>query len=158
MSMRLDLRRFRGGVDRIERRDDPEAFDLAGEDFRVVAPVAFVADVSKDAQKARLVGRIQTSLEMPCGRCLEPFVVSVDEPFDLHFLPASTDAGEAEKQIEDADVGVSFYTDDVIDLAEVMREQFFLALPMKPLCRVDCQGLCPVCGINRNAATCTCQS
>jgi len=39
-----------------------------------------------------------------------------------------------------------------------MREQFFLALPMKPLCREDCKGLCPVCGINRNRETCTCQS
>ena len=46
----------------------------------------------------------------------------------------------------------------MIDLGEVMREQFYLALPMKPLCREDCQGLCPVCGINRNRETCTCQA
>jgi uncharacterized protein len=39
-----------------------------------------------------------------------------------------------------------------------MREQFYLALPMKPLCRPDCQGLCPVCGKNRNVETCACQS
>ena len=46
----------------------------------------------------------------------------------------------------DEDLGVSFYKDDAIDLGEVMREQFYLALPMKPLCRPDCQGLCPICG------------
>jgi uncharacterized protein len=39
-----------------------------------------------------------------------------------------------------------------------MREQFYLALPMKPLCRDECRGLCPVCGINRNRETCDCQS
>ena len=39
-----------------------------------------------------------------------------------------------------------------------MREQFYLALPMKPLCREDCRGLCPVCGINRNRETCSCQA
>jgi uncharacterized protein len=37
-----------------------------------------------------------------------------------------------------------------------MREQFYLALPMKPLCRDDCQGLCPTCGINWNKGTCDC--
>ena len=37
-----------------------------------------------------------------------------------------------------------------IDLGELMREQFYLALPMKPLCRDDCRGLCPECGTNLN--------
>jgi uncharacterized protein len=158
MSMLLDVRRFHGGVDRIERRVDPASFDPANEDFRVLAPVVFAADVSKDARKVRLVGRVGTRLEMACGRCLEPFAVPVDAPFDLLFLPASADAGAGERQIEDADVGVSFYKDDVIDLAEVMREQCYLALPMKPLCREDCQGLCPLCGINRNAEVCSCHT
>jgi uncharacterized protein len=39
-----------------------------------------------------------------------------------------------------------------------MREQFFLTLPMKPLCRPDCQGLCPVCGKNRNREQCDCKA
>jgi uncharacterized protein len=39
-----------------------------------------------------------------------------------------------------------------------MREQFYLALPMKPLCREDCKGLCPICGVNRNRETCSCRS
>jgi uncharacterized protein len=39
-----------------------------------------------------------------------------------------------------------------------MREQFYLALPMKPLCRADCQGLCPICGRNRNRETCACST
>ena len=56
------------------------------------------------------------------------------------------------------DVGVSFYRDDVIDLGDVIREQFYLALPMKPLCREDCKGLCPVCGVNRNREACSCDT
>ena len=43
------------------------------------------------------------------------------------------------------------------DLEQLMREQFYLALPMKPLCREDCQGLCVVCGANLNRATCDCK-
>jgi uncharacterized protein len=38
-----------------------------------------------------------------------------------------------------------------------MQEQFYLSLPMKPLCAEDCKGLCPVCGTNLNRGTCQCQ-
>jgi uncharacterized protein len=38
----------------------------------------------------------------------------------------------------------------------MLREQFYLALPMKPLCRDECRGLCPSCGTNRNTGACTC--
>jgi uncharacterized protein len=158
MSMLLDLHQFRGAVDHIDRRFEPEVFQGTDEDFKVVAPVGFQAEVRKDGQKVRLVGRLATTLEVGCSRCLEPFAIPVDTAFDLLFLPSTANAGEPEQQIDDEDVGVSFYRDDVIDLGEVMREQFYLALPMKPLCREDCQGLCPVCGVNRNRESCSCQA
>ena len=51
--------------------------------------------------------------------------------------------GEGEREIEEDDLTTAFYENDEIDLGQLMREQFYLALPMKPLCRDDCQGLCP---------------
>jgi uncharacterized protein len=156
--MLLDLRGFRGEADRISKTWDPAAFSLQGEDFRIKAPVELSADVRKDAQKVRLVGRVRTTLETNCGRCLEPFDIPVDASFDLLFLPQADTTPSGEAEVQDADVGVSYYRDDTIDLGEVMREQFFLAMPMKPLCRADCQGLCPVCGINRNRESCECRT
>jgi DUF177 domain-containing protein len=156
--MLLDLRGFRGEVDRIARTYDAAAFNLEGEDFRLKGPVEFTAELKKDTQKVRLVGRLRTTLGVDCGRCLEPFDIPVNAPFDLMFLPeAGGTPNEGEQEVQDADVGVSFYKDDTIDLGEVMREQFFLALPMKPLCRPDCRGLCPVCGKNRNLEQCECR-
>jgi uncharacterized protein len=155
--MLYDLSRFRGDTDRIDRQFEPGVFALADEEFRIVAPVVFGADLRKDARKVRLVGRVATTLECDCSRCLEPFAVPVDAAFDVMFLPAeSNTAGEAEEVGED-DLGVSFYKDETLDLGGLVREQFYLALPMKPLCREDCQGLCPVCGINRNRETCACR-
>lgn len=156
--MLLDLRGFRGGVDQVARVFQPDAFSLDQEEFRVVAPVEFTAQVSKDAQKVRLTGKVRTTLEADCGRCLEPFPIPVDATFDLLFLPESEEPSTREKEIADVDIGVSFYKDDAIDLGEVMREQFILALPMKPLCQPECRGLCPVCGINRNRETCECRT
>jgi uncharacterized protein len=162
--MLLDLRSFKGGTDEIARQYRPEAFTPAGEDFRVVAPVDLAIRVTKDAQKVRLSGRIRTTLEADCGRCLEPFRIPVDSALDLLFLPDTGEAaeqlaaGKGEKEVRDDDVGVSFYKNDTIDLGDVMRDEFYLALPMKPLCKDDCKGLCPVCGINRNRETCGCKA
>ena len=166
----LDVRGFRGEVDRIARTYPAAAAQERlgrDEEYRIIAPVEFSAEVRKDAQKVRLTGRLRTTLQVDCGRCLEPYPVPLDAPFDLMFLPladvvaeaAPAGAGERpEREVQEDDLGVSFYKDDVIDLGEVMREQFLLALPMKPLCTPECKGLCPVCGANRNRETCQCRS
>lgn len=161
--MRLDLSRFRSGEERVDKIYQPAEIPVAqGDEFTVAAPVELKTDVRKDANKVRLVGSVKTTLECHCSRCLEAFSVPVDASFDLLYLPAGTTVepkdDEDELEIQADDVGVSFYKDDEIDLGELMREQFYLALPMKPLCREDCRGLCPECGINRNRETCNCQT
>jgi DUF177 domain-containing protein len=156
--MLIDLSRFRGGVEHLERTYDPGGFERDADTFRVVAPVELVADLRKDAQKIRLVGRVKTMLQLDCSRCLDPYTVPIDAKFDMLFLPAAENTGNDEQEVGEEDLGVSFYKEDTIDLGEVMREQFYLALPMKPLCREDCCGLCPVCGKNRNRETCECQA
>ena len=155
--MLLDLSRFKGGVQHVERRYEPEAFELAKEEFRLVAPVTLTADVTRDEQKVRLKGRVTTTLECDCGRCLDPFSVPVAADIDLLFLPASEGAAQGDRETAEDDFGVAYFKDETIDLGEVIREQFYLAVPMKPLCQVDCKGLCPVCGINKNRDTCSCQ-
>jgi uncharacterized protein len=158
MSMLLDLSRLKTGVDRLARRFQPEEFGQPEEEFRVVAPVGLDIEVHKDANKVRLTGRLTTRLQLACSRCLEPFEVPVDSPIDVLFLPAAANVGSGEEEVASEDLGVSFYKDDTIDLGDVMREQFFLSLPMKPLCQPECRGLCPECGINRNRETCACQT
>jgi uncharacterized protein len=157
MSMLLDLSRRRTGTDRLTRRFEPDEFG-SDEEFRIIAPVDLDVEVHKDANKARLAGRVRTTLQLACSRCLEPFDVPVDSEIDVLFLPAAANVGEGEREVGDDDLGVAYYKDEAIDLGEVMREQFYLALPMKPLCQDDCRGLCPVCGVNRNRETCTCQN
>jgi hypothetical protein len=81
--MLFDLRGLRGEGERIAREYDAGAFDLADEDFRLVGPVGFTADVRKDARRVRLVGRVVAALETTCGRCLDPLRVPVDSTVDL---------------------------------------------------------------------------
>jgi len=158
--MLLDVSRLRG-VERLDRRFEPSAFALQGEDFSLVGPVELSGEVRKDGRNVRLSGRLKATIECACSRCLDGYKIPVDVPLDLLFLPAGADTSSAETEeteIGEEDLGVSFYRNEEIDLSDVMREQFYLAVPMKPLCREDCRGLCPVCGINRNRESCSCQT
>jgi uncharacterized protein len=152
-AMLLDLTHIRQPETEITRELTPDAF--SEEAFRLIEPARLAAVLHKDHDRFRLVGRLTTRLEVPCSRCLEPFEVPVDASFDLRFLPQSL-AGNRDED-PDRDPSTTFYRDDRLDLAELVREQCYLALPMKPLCREDCQGLCPVCGTNLNVERCDCQ-
>lgn len=154
--MLLDLTRYRQPVERFERTFQPHEIGDEDDAYRVVAPVGLSFEVHKDRDRFRLIGRVRTELELPCSRCLEPFRFPVDVPFDMRFLPVSEMSTEEERELPEEDLGLSYYRDDQIDLSELLREQFYLAMPMKPLCREDCRGLCPQCGTNRNTGTCEC--
>lgn len=111
-----------------------------------------------DGDTVHVRGRLGARLDLECGRCLEPFVFPLDQELDLFYLPHRADEVEEEDEVglTDRDVVVAYYEGDRLDLGDMIREQFFLALPMKRLCREDCCGRCPSCGGNRNAESCAC--
>lgn len=96
-------------------------------------------------------------LKVPCDRCLETYILPVDAAFRLFLvLPPPGEAGE-EVELSEEDLSTDYITANEIDLAELVREQIYLALPMKLLCREDCRGICPRCGVNLNEAACCCK-
>ena len=154
----LNLAKIRDAHERFEQVYRPEQLAVADDAFRVAAPVNLTFDIHKDKDQFRLAGSVKTTLELPCSRCLEPFTWPVDSSFDLRYQPHARNTGEGEREIEEDDLTTAFYEHDTIDLGQMMREQFFLALPMKPLCQDECKGLCPVCGINWNKGACNCSN
>jgi uncharacterized protein len=152
----LDLNRIRTAEERFERVYRPDQLQ-SEPDFRIVEPVSLGFDIFKDKQQFRLAGHVKTTLELPCSRCLEPFTMPVDQTFDLRYQPHAQNTGEGEREIEEDDLTTAFYENDEIDLGQLMREQFYLALPMKPLCSEACSGLCPNCGKNLNRESCDCK-
>jgi len=152
----LNLAKIRDAKERFEQVYSPGQLATGDEAFRVAAPVTLAFDIYKDKDQFRLIGSVQTTLELPCSRCLETFTLPVDSSFDLRYQPHARNTGEGEREIEEDDLTTAFYENDTIDLGQLMREQFYLALPMKPLCRDDCRGLCPTCGTNWNKGACQC--
>jgi uncharacterized protein len=111
-------------------------------------------EVEADGAEAFVRGRLGATVPLTCGRCAEAFTGRVVADVDVRLLPRPAASDSVELGADDLDV--DFYDNDELDLSRVVENETTLALPMKPLCRPDCRGLCAVCGANRNVMTCTC--
>jgi uncharacterized protein len=102
-----------------------------------------------------LRGDLRGTLEAPCGRCLEGARVSIDIPLTVTFVEKS---GEATRGVEvDDDDDVVFFEGGELDLGAELRDEILLAMPINPVCKDGCLGLCSVCGGNRNNVPCDCE-
>jgi uncharacterized protein len=140
---------------------DPAAVHLEGDAELSLRPGGRLSGRVEvvDETTVHVRGRLAASVEVDCARCLERYGVELGQELDLFYLPRAPqqeEAQEEEVELSDRDVVVGYYEADRLDLGELVREQILLALPLKPLCRPDCQGLCPRCGRNRNASPCGC--
>lgn len=134
----------------------PDALDYRGGDFRQRGPLKVDAVAELAGAEIRIRGRLSTRLEAICDRCLGPLEIPMERDFDLFYRPLSTIAREEEIEVPADELEVGFYSGNGIQLADVVTEQVILAVPMKVLCRADCRGLCPTCGVNRNLVECGC--
>jgi uncharacterized protein len=125
-------------------------------------PVEVHGELTKTGQGILFRGRIRGKLRLQCSRCLESFHKTLDEPVGLEWrlistpLKSSDQEKEAGLKIEDLETGL--IQDGFLDLSENILEEVILSIPIQPLCRESCLGLCPVCGENRNSNPCNCKS
>jgi uncharacterized protein len=120
-------------------------------------PLEVHIEISKVESKYVLDGNLKGGLQVRCDRCLEPYHRDLESSFKLVLTLAPPEMVESELELIEEDLSVDFITGDEIDADEIVREQVYLALPMKTLCTKDCSGLCPLCGTNLNRRRCLCQ-
>lgn len=136
------------------RIEGPEAFPrpFADPDWKLEG---VELTLEKDADAVFVRGTLEARVPLVCGRCLEPFEIHVSPEVDTRFLPAPAGRAE-ERELASDDLDSDVYVQDQLDLGGLVETETTLALPMKPLCREDCRGLCSVCGGNRNVTACAC--
>ena len=86
----LNLAKIRRAQERFEQAYEAKVFSTEQDSFRVAAPVMLAFDIYKDKDQFRLAGNVQTTLELSCGRCLEPFSWPIDSSFDLLLFGSNT--------------------------------------------------------------------
>jgi uncharacterized protein len=129
--------------------------ELDREPLVSIAPARIEGEVDRTEGGYSLSARAAWAGELECSRCLAPYPFAHDEEFLLILRRRAPIAGE-EISLDREDLDTYFYDDPVVPVAPIIEERIQMAVPMKPLCREDCRGLCPRCGIDRNQSDCQC--
>lgn len=101
-------------------------------------------------------GNVEATVELACARCLDPVQEPIAADFAEEFEPSIDVVTGRALPAPENDLVFTIDERHILDLSEAIRQNLIAALPMQPLCRPDCAGLCPVCGVNRNEEACDC--
>ena len=105
-------------------------------------------------------GPVSFSADYVCSRCLAPFASWGEANVDDVFLPSVDIVSGAKLRYHDDGSGADVTSIDgqhVLDLTDTLRQYRLAAIPMAPVCREDCKGICPECGTDLNEAACSCE-
>jgi uncharacterized protein len=133
--------------------------DVSDEQTVLDSPIHVRVRVLRVGETVSVSGTLDCRMRLQCSRCLEWFGLPLDVRLATDFNPAAIEPQPSpgqEKELAPDELERYFYRDEEVLLDEYIREQVLLALPMVPVCRPDCAGLCPHCGINRNTSRCDC--
>ena len=125
------------------------------EPLLAITPLELSGEVSRIEGGYAMSGRLVYGGELECSRCLAAYPFREDETFSLVLYPRRPADGE-EIELAKDELDALFYDDPVVPLAPIAEERVQMALPMKPLCRPDCKGLCAACGKDLNQGPCGC--
>ncbi|MBM3249884.1 MAG: DUF177 domain-containing protein [Candidatus Omnitrophica bacterium] len=115
----------------------PESLDLDTDCVKFTTPLKVTVEATKITNAVHLHLNMAALLKATCSRCLEAVQIKFNKEFDLD-LPADNQ-------------------NPLVNLDPEIREEAILDYPVKPLCKADCQGLCPKCGRNLNEGKCDCK-
>ncbi|MFZ0547399.1 MAG: DUF177 domain-containing protein [Candidatus Promineifilaceae bacterium] len=117
------------------------------EDDVVLTPLTGKFSAIRNSRGIYITGQLYSEIEGECSRCLDtiqiPITIQLDDLF--YYPPSTTPPGE-----------FSVGEDCFIDLAPLARQMSLLDIPMQPICKPDCKGLCGECGQNLNEGSCDC--
>lgn len=140
-------------VNRSFKKDD---FEFEDETMELRGPVQADLRVTVSDERFQVQGTVAAGLTLTCCRCACRFSWDTEKSFAVEYWPDKTEEDdEIELDYDDLDVG--FYVGDKFDLREVILEQMLIDIPMKPVCKEECKGLCERCGADLNYEECTCK-
>mgnify|MGYP001544492422 FL=1 len=148
--------------DRIAADHLPDLETIAAEGMgRIQTPLDVTLNIIPVAGMFRVEGKLQTLVGLTCSRCLAEFEDALASRFHVTFtrqLPEVDDPAAEAHELTAEEMGLVLFKGDEIDLRDTLQEQVILALPMQPICRPDCHGLCARCGANLNQGDCGCSA
>jgi len=146
------LKRGIGSSRRYQIREGVESIDPG---LVIQEPLVGRIEMVRTADGILVRGELTTAVELECDRCLEPFIQRVEFEIEEEFQPAIDMSSGAQLPCGEEETRIDEH--HILDLTEVIRQSIVLALPMHPVCRPECLGLCDHCGQNLNEGPCDCK-
>lgn len=138
--------------------DGSELQTKAGDaDFVIISPVLADLTLLKSDGEIFVRGDMTALLKLQCARCLKEFEHKISSKIDIAYT-LTHERNVKEKELTQEDVGYNYLEGDEIDIDAIFIEQLSLDMPMQPVCRIDCKGLCPRCGADLNQVDCGCSA
>lgn len=159
ISLKMRWRDLRDHSEGVTLQDSVELPSLVKENRQLIACEPFRVDLhgTESLGDAFLQGDLKSLATYRCSRCLSDFTEDLHVPFTEHFVQVSDEDKLAAFEGTDEEDRIPV-VGDVIELTPFLEQAVNLALPYSPLCRQDCAGLCPECGVNRNEEQCSCNT
>ena len=126
-----------------------------GLDERFTSVVKVKVRLDKSLRQILLQAKMQAEGAFVCDRCLDNFIWQLDRKYSMVYIQGDRSTLDLKKEEE---IQVLSADTNYIDLDEDVRQYILLAVPQKLLCREDCLGICPTCGVNRNNESCSCDA
>lgn len=130
----------------------PAAVEL---DNRFIEKVRIQALLEKTSTQMLLHAAVETKARFECDRCLDEYEMTLAAKYTMVYVVDERSMNGVRKEDE---IRVLPADANYIDLDDDVRQFLLLTVPQKLLCKEDCQGLCPVCGVNKNHTRCECST
>ena len=153
IAMKLDLRQITPEGNEFGFSELAPDLELSAKGFEFPDPVEVNISAMKSGDEIIVQGRVATTVEMECARCLDIFEMEINPR--IQFVIQLLDTHLPQMSGDD-DFIILPKTSGEYDIADRVRESIILELPLKPLCYEGCRGLCPMCGVNLNESSCEC--
>src|ERR1044072_9550035 len=154
--MRIELENLEGSKGDFAHVYQPDERNPGEEQGGLMAPAAVNGKVRLSSNEVFVNGHVETRAQVECDRCLKPVEIPVNADFELEYISGSEYESSEVAELTEAEMSVSVFAGDAIDVDEIVKEQILLGVPTRMLCREDCKGICPQCGIDRNTGERNC--
>jgi len=125
-------------------------------DVDLAAPARGSFTVTNTGRLLVLRGSLAAQVRLSCARCLEPLTVGIEAPLSEEFSARPPAESLEEGTIDVEEPAHAAFHENLLDLTELVRQNIIVNLPIRPLCRESCAGICPRCGSALNAGPCGC--
>ncbi len=156
--MQIDLRELAEGQTQLHFEIPAPTVGITPEELTASGPLLLRLSLDRRGDEIWIRGKLHFVTLQQCSRCLMDYPETLDLEFEVFCAKVRNPNVVSSRAVDEEDGGVHFHDGRILSIDEEIREAAILGLPMKPLCKESCAGLCPRCGEDRNQGPCRCAS